>query len=57
MLVSMLMIVAAPAYSSVAVHIFNCELGDAASEDQIAAAASKWLAAARTMKGGEQFDA
>jgi hypothetical protein len=56
-LAPMLMIVAVPAYSGTAVHIFECALTDEASEDAIGAQASKWLAAARTMKGGEEFDA
>ncbi len=55
--VSMLMIVAAPAYSATAVHIFDCTISGDASEDQITVAATKWLAAARSMTGGEQFEA
>ena len=57
MAVSMLMIVAAPAYSAEAVHVFWCEEGDNVTEEQIEAAASKWLKAAKTMKGGEQLKA
>jgi hypothetical protein len=57
MAVSMLMIVAAPAYSAEAVHVFYCEEGDNATEEQLEAAASKWLKAAKTMKGGDQLKA
>ena len=56
-LVSILMVFAAPAYSGTAVHVFRCELGGEASENDIETASSKWLAAARTMKGGEEFKA
>jgi hypothetical protein len=55
MLVSILMVFAAPAYSGTAVHVFDCELSGEASEEQIEGQAEKWLAAARTMKGGEEF--
>jgi len=57
MIVPMLMIVAAPAYSAEAVHVYWCAEGDNVSEEQIEAAASKWLKAAKTMKGGEQLKA
>ena len=56
-LFSMLMIMASPAYSSSAAHIFKCEEGKDASEEKIEAAASEWLKAARSMKGGAKFDA
>ena len=55
--VSMLMIVAAPAYSATAVHVFTCEQGENAEEEQIEALAAKWLAAARKAKGGENLEA
>ncbi len=57
MLVSMLMILATPAYSTQAVHMFICEQDDDATEEQVEEAASLWLKAARTMKGGEQLEA
>ena len=57
MLVSMLMVIAAPAYSATAVHVFTCEQDDEATEEQIEALASKWLNAARKMKGGEKLEA
>ena len=56
-LFSMLMIMAAPAYSSTAAHVFKCEEGKDATEEKIEAAASEWLKAARSMKGGAKFEA
>jgi hypothetical protein len=55
--VSMLMIVAAPAYSAEAVHVYWCTEADGVSEEQIESAASKWLKAAKRMKGGDQLKA
>ncbi|MBW1788429.1 MAG: hypothetical protein JRK53_17705 [Deltaproteobacteria bacterium] len=57
MFVSMLMIVAAPAYSAETVHVFWCEEGPDATEESIEALASNWLKAAKTMKGGAQLKA
>ena len=57
MFVSMLMIVAAPAYSAETVHIFWCEEGPDATEEKVEALASNWLKAAKTMKGGAQLKA
>jgi hypothetical protein len=55
--VSMLMIVAAPAYSAEVAQFFYCQEGVGASEEKVEAAASNWLKAAKTMKGGEQLKA
>ena len=57
MLASILMVIAAPAYSATAVQIFACEEGEEASEEKIEAAAANWLKAARTMKGGANMQA
>jgi len=57
MFVSMLMIVAAPAYSAETVHVFWCEEGPDATEEKVEALASNWLKAAKTMKGGAQLKA
>ena len=60
MLVSMLMIVAAPAapaYAAEATHMWKCEMDDDTSEDAVIAMAGEWLKAARTMKGGERLEA
>ena len=56
-LISMLTIMAGPAYSTTAAHVFRCEEGKDATEEKIEAAASEWLKAARSMKGGAKFDA
>lgn len=54
LLISVLMIFAAPAYSS-AIQLFNCELnGDATGED-VTVMASKWLKVAKTLKGGKNL--
>jgi len=57
MIVSMLMIVAAPAYSGSAMQIFHCEQDDDATDEDIDKIASEWLKAAKGMKGGEQLEA
>jgi len=56
-LISMLMMVAAPAWSGSAVAVYQCEQGDDASEADVLAAVADWLKAAKTMKGGENIDA
>ena len=58
MLISMLMIVASPAYSGgVAMQMWKCELDENASEQDVKDKTSKWLKAAKTMKGGENLEA
>ena len=54
MIISMLMLIASPAYSD-AIQIFNCEYAGDATEDDVHAMASKWLAAAKATKGGENL--
>ena len=54
MAITMLMVFAAPAYSE-AIQIFNCEYEGEATEDDVTAMASKWLKAAKTLKGGEKI--
>ena len=54
MIISMLMLIAAPAYSD-AIQIFNCEYEGDATEDDVFAMSSKWLAAAKTIEGGENI--
>ena len=56
MFVSVLMMVAAPAYSGSAVAVYTCEQGDDASEADVNAAAAGWLKAAKGMKGGENLE-
>ena len=57
MLVFMLMVIAAPAYSAEVIQIFHCQQDENATEKDVAAAASEWLKAAKTMKGGDQLEA
>jgi hypothetical protein len=52
MIISMLMVVASPAYAE-AIQIFNCEYEGDATEDDVFAMASKWLAAAKQTEGGK----
>lgn len=52
--VTILMVFAAPAYSE-AIQIFNCVYEGEATEDDVTAMASKWLKAAKTLKGGEKI--
>jgi len=57
-LISILMIVAAPAYSGgVATQFFKCEMDEDATEKDVVAYASKWLKSAKTMKGGKNLEA
>jgi hypothetical protein len=53
---SVLMIGAAPAFSSQATQIFACEQDDDTTEAQLRAQAQEWLTAARGMKGGENLN-
>jgi len=53
-LISLLMVFASPAHSE-AIQIFNCEYVDEATEDDVFDMASKWLAAAKTLKGGKNL--
>ena len=57
MLVAVLLIAAAPAYSARASQVFSCEMDDDATEDQVKAGAAKWLKAAKGQKGGENLEA
>ena len=56
MLVFMLMILAAPAYSAEVVQIYNCEQDEDATDGDIKAVAAEWLKAAKKMKGGERLE-
>jgi hypothetical protein len=55
-LISMLLLIAAPAYSGSALHVFSCQQDEEATEAQIEAVASAWLKAAKSMKGGENLE-
>ena len=56
MIGSMLMIKAAPAYAAEAMQMWKCELMDDTTEEEVIAMAQEWLKAAKTMKGGENFE-
>jgi hypothetical protein len=56
-LVCLLVAVAAPAYSAESVQMWRCEMDDAVTEDQVEEHASKWLAAAKKLPGGENLQA
>ena len=54
MIISMLMLIASPAYSD-AIQIFNCEYDGDVTEEEFHDMAGKWLAAAKATKGGENI--
>ena len=56
-LVFMLMIVAVPAYSGVALQMWKCEMNDDTSEEEVLAMEQEWLKNARKMEGGERLEA
>ena len=56
-LISILMIFAAPAYSGVATQMWKCEMEDDATEQDVKADAAKWLKAAKKLNGGERLEA
>ena len=55
MMISILMMLAAPAFGSV-VSVYNCQQSDSASEDDVIDAATDWLASAKKIKGGENLE-
>ena len=55
-IISILMLIAAPAWSGSAVMVYTCEQDDDASEADVNAAAAAWLEAAKGMKGGENLE-
>ena len=58
-LVAMLLVVAAPAYSGSemrAVQVFVCEFGEDTLEEQVLELASTWLKAAKGMPGGKNLE-
>jgi hypothetical protein len=56
-LVLMVLFIAAPGFAGEAVHMWACEMDDDATEEQVEAQAAEWLAAAKKVKGGENFKA
>ena len=58
MTVAVMAIAVSPAFAGgKATQMWRCELQDDATEDQVVAAAEKWLATAKTMKGGANLQA
>ncbi len=57
MLVSVLMMVAAPAYAAEATQMWKCEMEDDVTEQEVTDMAQAWLKAAKTMPGGAGFKA
>jgi len=55
-LVCLMVVVAAPAFSGDAVQMWRCEMDDDATEDHIRAMAAKWLESAKKVPGGEEFE-
>jgi len=55
--ISALMMLSTLAWSGEAVLVMSCEQGDDASEDDVNAAVSEWLAEAKQVKGGENLNA
>jgi len=53
----MLMILTAPAFSAPVSHFLKCEQDDDASRKDLETLASKWLKAAKKIKGGENLEA
>jgi hypothetical protein len=56
MLVFMLMIVAAPAYSAEVIQIIDCQIFEDSTEESIKAVTTEWRDAANKMKGGEKLE-
>ncbi len=53
--ISVLMLVSAPAWSDEVRHVYHCVQEDEAHDDALAEIASEWLKAARKVKGGENI--
>ena len=56
MFISILMMLAAPAWSDAALHTILCEQDDDVTDEQVEAISAEWLKAAKTVKGGENLE-
>ncbi len=56
MFVSILMMVAAPAWSDAALHIVTCEQDDDVTDEKLEAITAEWFKAAKAIKGGENLE-
>jgi hypothetical protein len=55
MIVSLLMVMAAPAWSTEVLHALQCEQDDDVSDEKVEAISAEWLKAVKTIKGGENL--
>jgi len=55
-LISMLMMLAGPAWSDSAVHILSCQQDDDTSDAKVESISAEWLKAAKGIKGGENLE-
>jgi hypothetical protein len=55
MIVSLLMVMAAPAWSAEVLHALSCQQNDGVSDEKVEAISAEWLKAVKTVKGGENL--
>ena len=55
MIVSLLMIMATPAWSAEVLHALQCQQDDGVSDEKVEAISAEWLKAVKTIKGGENL--
>ena len=55
-MISILMMLAAPAFAGSIVSVYNCQQSDDADEEDVTETASAWLKAAKKVKGGENLE-
>jgi len=53
---SILLMVAAPAWSDDVMHVIRCDQDEGTTDDQVEAIAAEWLKAARAVEGGENLE-
>ena len=56
LIVSMMMILTAPAWADAALHTVLCEQDDELTDEKVEAISVEWLKAAKTIKGGENLE-
>ena len=54
--IAMLLLLALPAYADSVVQVWNCELEDNKTGEDLQAVSKAWLKAARGIKGGEELE-
>jgi hypothetical protein len=55
-IVSILLMVAAPVWSDGAMHVILCDQDEDVTDDQVEVIAAEWFKAAKTVKGGENLE-